>query len=551
MLTQDRRFLGRAWDSLASTKNTAGKVILIVLLQFIPILGQIVLLAYSLGWLREAAWRMETPMPHHVMGYGDPDFWGRGVKAFFAEVLLAIIASLVYGLTIALESYLWLTATSSVTEALIIGLFTFFQVLFAIFICIVSTLGLVRLSIYNSFGAFWQWGKCLSMAARDFGGLVKLALQYIGVNLLLSLFNLLVIAITLGVLGFAGYLVFSGPAPVLVDLPDAMGFVNLESVLATLLSLTLPVMLISIVIGICFSIPGILIGLLFWRALGNWTAGLEVSRWGSMQDPLPDLPARTGTAPAGSQQSPAAQNPAVPGQDVQTGVDAASPADSGQQAGGSSVDTGYMVPAGTALVAARPEKRGHPLALIIVSYLLSILLCFACFGIFAAGLIKPLSLAYESAEASLGAEQERRSGTQLGAWDLWGTWSFNNNQTVTLGTDASITISDGINTYTGTYTFTPREATVEERDSLLDWISRNATQVDGVDNVDEVWIRAYDVTVTYQTADGQHSSSGLDASMPQTETVSFVIGSTFLQEYALLINQSSNSRAYGSYDFRI
>ena len=58
----DRRFFGRAWASLGSTRNVFGKLCLLALLQLVPVVGQIVTFGYFLGWLREAAWGMETPM---------------------------------------------------------------------------------------------------------------------------------------------------------------------------------------------------------------------------------------------------------------------------------------------------------------------------------------------------------------------------------------------------------------------------------------------------------------------------------------------------------
>ena len=181
MPAADRRFFGRAWASLASTRNVFGKLCLIALLQFVPILGQIVALGYFLGWVREAAWGMETPAPAHVLSGGDRAFWPRGAKAWVTTLLYGLIEAAFICILGAVWTFFG-HMQGGIVDDIVLGVLVAAGLCGTILLTICCYVGLVRLAVYNRFGAAWQWGKSLQMAGRDFGGLLKLFFGTVGLN---------------------------------------------------------------------------------------------------------------------------------------------------------------------------------------------------------------------------------------------------------------------------------------------------------------------------------------------------------------------------------
>lgn len=302
----DRRFFGRAWASLGSTRNVFGKLCLLALLQFVPVLGQIVTFGYFLGWVREAAWGMETPMPAHVLSGGDRHFWPRGAKAWVTSILYGLIMSaLIVGL-VAVWLF-WGHWQPGLLDDVILGVLVAVGTAGTILLVVIYYMGLVRLSIYNRFGAAWQWGACLRMAGSDFGGLLKLFFGSFGLYLLVSAIVGLIAALV-GVLLSVSF-AWSAFAGLFGSLGDVQSIAYaLLAVMGSLL-VALPILLaLSFLIGI----PYLVISAVCWRALGNWAAGLNVPVWGAMSDPLP-APAAEGvapgadetTAPAGAEGAPA------------------------------------------------------------------------------------------------------------------------------------------------------------------------------------------------------------------------------------------------------
>ena len=284
MAVADRRFFGRAWASLASTRNVFGKLCLIALLQFVPVLGQMVTLGYFLGWVREAAWGMETPMPAHVLSGGDASFWPRAAKAWVVSLLYGLVGGTFYAVLCAVW-VLFGHMQPGIVDDVVLGVLVALGLFGGIWLLIFYYVGLVRLAIYNRFGAAWQWGACLRMAGRDFGGLVKLFFGTLGLNLLISLF--------VGIIGALMGLIFMASALVTPSLTGLAGLfsADLDTLVAALISLTgafivgLPLLAL---LSFFLNIPFLVISAVCWRALGNWATQFDVPRWGAMSDPLPE-----------------------------------------------------------------------------------------------------------------------------------------------------------------------------------------------------------------------------------------------------------------------
>lgn len=300
-MSGDRRFFGRAWRSLGSTCNVFGKLALLALLQCVPVVGQMITLGYFLGWVRQAAWGCETPLPAHVCGRGDADFWPRGATAWCVQALYGLLICAVDAVVLLVLGGVLCLDLSRLAESVCVGVASALIVFADVLLVMCMYVGLVRLALYNSFGAAWQMGACLKMAFHDFGGLLKVAFGGLGLQLLVGLGSCVAVGalVLVGVLasGTAGmdFGIFAGgaAAPALVSLAGAW--------LAAL-----PLLFVA---SYLLAIPYILVAALTWRALGNWAAQFDVAHWGTRHDPMPFEP---GAGVRGAATSPAqASSPAV------------------------------------------------------------------------------------------------------------------------------------------------------------------------------------------------------------------------------------------------
>lgn len=285
---RSRHFFGNAWQSLASTRNLFGKLCLLAVIQFIPILGQIVSLGYMLGWAREAAWKMETPLPPHVFGRDDDSFWARGALGFVICILYGIIQSIVLGLLAAVYALcvggLNLNGGALLASGIIFGVL---EILVALLLGAIQVIGMVRMAIYNSFGAAFQWGIACKMIGREFGGLFKL------------FWTAVLACIILGVLSWFVAL-FLAPALVGVGIgvPLASTVVSYGEItqdttvlLGSVLAASILVSLAGLITTFFFTVSSLMVEALLWRALGSWVALFDVPSWGGRHEPLPcELP---------------------------------------------------------------------------------------------------------------------------------------------------------------------------------------------------------------------------------------------------------------------
>ena len=499
-MTGDRRFFGKAWASLRSTRNVFGKLCLLALLQFVPVVGQMILLGYALGWLRQAAWRREVPMAAHVCGRGDTDFWPRGAMAWCVQVLYALLACAVDALVLALLACVLGLGMPRLAESVAVGVASGVIVLADALLAVSMYVGLARMAVYNNFGAAWQMGVNLKMAFQDFGGLLKVAFGSLGLQLLVGLGLCLTVC-----LFFALAILLGGPVAA------AFGFGALDGATTSLAALAggaLAALPLLVVASFLLSIPYLVVSLLSWHALGGWVAQFDVARWGTRHDPLPFERAESApeasagpatattdaasTEPTGaaapasaSAPAPAASSeptsasapepaPATPGapafspqavaQPAPTdaegaqaaGVDAAScaapaasaaPSPSGAPA--SAEPTSAQAPAsasaapGSAPAPAAPRPRSHPL---LVS-----LLCFA-----GAALAMALAGVVASGAGAAAGACARSAGVCLppasAQTGLEGTWATQDGQVVTLRADRTFAwrYADGTEV-TGTY----------------------------------------------------------------------------------------------------
>lgn len=277
-------YFGNAWRSIKTTKNLFGKLCLLALIQFVPILGQIVALGYFLGWAREAAWGMQTPLPAHVFGRDDPGFWARGAKAFAISLLYGLIVSAFSTLLVGLGSLLIaVLGVSETVAAVIMGAVSVLVFVMCLLFAGVEVVGLVRMAIYERFGAAFQWGACFKMLFHFFGGFVKLMFTVILASIVLEVLVVpVLVAAFPGIAGTVFMGVLMGAATAVAD-SSSIPYETIASFLCAL-----GVVYVALFVA-CYlvEVVSLMVEALLWRALGHLIARFDVASWGGRFDPLP------------------------------------------------------------------------------------------------------------------------------------------------------------------------------------------------------------------------------------------------------------------------
>ncbi len=286
MQTTSHKYFGDAWHALALTPHLLSKLFLLVIVQIIPVFGQMVALGYLLGWARDAAWGQETPLPAHVFGRNDPAFWARGAKAWAASFLYGVLFTAIFILIVVLED--------TVTEALVAtgaasGVIDAFDIIWAVINIIIAFLfvwiiisALMRLAVYESFWAAFQFRQCWKMIFQRFGGTIKLTVTGLLLLLVLAIpTTLVLITFIPTVLSFLIALVTTGSSYVITYTggfftpAGALSLIGVIGVVAALLA--------ALFIGAMV----LMAGALMFRATGNWTATHDVEAWNVPAEALP------------------------------------------------------------------------------------------------------------------------------------------------------------------------------------------------------------------------------------------------------------------------
>lgn len=373
---RSRFFFSNAWRSMATTRNLFGKLCLLALIQFVPILGQIVALGYMLGWAREAAWKMETPLPAHVFGRDDPSFWARGALGFVVCFLYGLIQTAALGiLSIAYGGVVGAFDLGDAAFAVATAVFVVVEIAVALLLAAFEIIGLVRMAIYNSFGAAFQWGVACRMIGREFGGLFKLFWTAVLALLIFEILSLIVaVALVPALVGIGIGIPFATAVVAYGEITESAAIL-----ISSVLGASSIMGLASVVVWFFLDVAALLVQALLWRAMGSWVALFDVASWGGRHDRLPYQ------ADAGG--LPSASDPSA----------SASP-DEGAQA----------APAATESLAlqetpAEPIRRSHPLLVGLGSFgiaLLVSLICSGCVSALAASLYSSGAVKVDAQEAA-------------------------------------------------------------------------------------------------------------------------------------------------------
>lgn len=303
---------------LTRDKGWIKPVLILTLLGWIPILGQIVMLGYALEWARLTAWGVDAAPKQRGIDYGK--VLSTGGRAFLVTLSLGIVIAILLQIVFP-GSLAWLlsaayggvassigsilTAVSGTTLSLV-------AIVASAFVGLFLQAAALRATLYDSFSAGWRLDRLFQMIGRDFGGFCKTWLiGFIG-GIIQGAYGFVVGIIT-------AVFAMGGVLGALASVSASGNYMTAEHFLFEQLfrmGAGPLLLLVLLLIGLSF-IGGVIATtttLITANAMGQWFCRFDVNRWGVSSDPLPEgVPHRTGAWDASGQMPPSAPEQPAPG----------------------------------------------------------------------------------------------------------------------------------------------------------------------------------------------------------------------------------------------
>ena len=297
-----------SWKQMTREPGWYKPIIILALVGWIPILGQIAVLGYSYEWARLTAWGLDASPKRQGVNIGK--VLGTGAWSFLVYLSMAIVAGVAVSI-ISLDSIELMLSSS---YNLGVDMFVHDGINYSSVGLVGAALGLLvtafiqaammRATLYDGFTAGWRLDRLFQMIGRDAKGFLHLYLiSLIGslVNAAYSLFATVLgsIAVFGGVMGLA---------------MGAHASSN-EVVSRLLMGVGPGIVVVGVIVFLAIAFAGAVIStavqLIFLNAAGQWFCRFEVSRWGVSSAPLPEgVPQRSAYA-AGQAPTPPASAPAA------------------------------------------------------------------------------------------------------------------------------------------------------------------------------------------------------------------------------------------------
>lgn len=291
-----------SWHMLTRDKGWVKPVLVLTLVGWIPILGQIVLMGYGLEWARLTAWGVDAAPKQRGVDYGK--MLSTGGRAFLVSLSLGFVIALVLQVVFPGSLYMLFTGltagnAASVATAMASGAaMSILTMVASIAMGTFLQAATLRATLYDSFSAGWRLDRLFQMIGRDFGGFLKV--------LLVTLIGGAISGVYAFVVSMVLMLVVMG------GVMSATAFVGLSGsymngwhfLLEQLLRIGAGPLLLFIVVVIALAFVGSAIStamsLVSMNAMGQWFCRFDVHRWGVSADPLPsDVPHRGGASDSG------------------------------------------------------------------------------------------------------------------------------------------------------------------------------------------------------------------------------------------------------------
>lgn len=297
MQSRDLGFMS-SWKMLTRDKGWIKPVLVLTLVGWIPILGQIATLGYALEWARLTAWGVDSAPKQRGVNYGK--VLTTGGIAFLVSLTLAAVAALanalLFGASAGVGGFFApfgssLTGLASFISLSGFGVISLVSMVFNILLSTFIMAAIMRSTIYDSFTAGWRLDRLFQMVVKDFGGFMHV----FAVSLICGAVNMLYSAF----IGLLGGVFLVGTATGMVIgrtgwyAADPLEFI-VDSLIRMGPALVLFLVIMVILIAFVGSVISTAMQLVAINAVGQWFCRFDLPRWGVSSAPLPDgVPVRT------------------------------------------------------------------------------------------------------------------------------------------------------------------------------------------------------------------------------------------------------------------
>ena len=166
-----------SWKMLTRDKGWIKPILVLTLVGWVPILGQIAVLGYGLEWARLTAWGIDAAPKQRGVDYGK--VLTTGGIAFLVNlsmsVIVAILGSMIFGTTFGIASIfgpIGSLFSNAVSLTAVTGgaAFSLIAVVVNIFMSTFILAACMRSTIYDGFTAGWRVDRLFQMIMKDPGG---------------------------------------------------------------------------------------------------------------------------------------------------------------------------------------------------------------------------------------------------------------------------------------------------------------------------------------------------------------------------------------------
>lgn len=292
MLAHDLSF-SASWKMMTRDKGWLKPILVLTLIGWIPILGQIAILGYGFEWARLTAWGVDAAPKQRGVDYGK--ILTTGGRAFVislaVNVVLGILESLIFGVEMGALGLFGSSSSvlGSFAFAGALGMSGAAAIFFEIVNMLVSTfimVAVMRATIYDDFSAAWRIDRLFQMISDDLGGFLRVYVISLIAGLVKWLYSL--------ILGFVATIVVMGGAVGVMAYgygTGLMGHGAERMLINALLNMGPAVLLLVVVLGVLAMFLGGVIStamqLVTINATGQWFTRFDLARWGVSSAPLP------------------------------------------------------------------------------------------------------------------------------------------------------------------------------------------------------------------------------------------------------------------------
>ena len=285
------KYFRTSYGDIKGSKGWFGKICLLGLIEFIPIFGQMTVYGYAWEWAHKAAWGVDTPMPKKIYSRPGSKMLRWGWFALVIAFLIALIPGIVMSIGSWFSSMGMETGIYTATGRYMVvspGNFGFaalgwvvnvIGIVLAVFACVISWVGTIRMTMYDRLGTGLQIGKIWAMIKQDFGGIMRI----FGMVILFEIIGGIIIGIIVAIILA---LVLGATLTPLILMASSGGYPD-SAIVGYLVTLVMTMLPLLLLISYVWFVYSVFVQLLLARAVGYWTRQFNVAAWGTKDDPLP------------------------------------------------------------------------------------------------------------------------------------------------------------------------------------------------------------------------------------------------------------------------